>query len=201
MDDLIRLDSVTSDHHLQDLQKLYDNVEMRLQSLGIRSDTYSSLLALVLICVYSGRRSGRCFNCICRGHVSNITLPSAAPLGTTANLLDLTPTSDIYQCLHQPLPNSAPPDCQSFDLPPQSQQPFTRGLQHRESEILPLWACQEPAALDIMWGSLFYCYIQINKCSKVCSIVNVCLTLKGYRRMWFCMWSQPLWSIGRAAYF
>ena len=52
MDALLRLDSVTSDRHLRDLRKLHDSAEAHirsLQSLGIRSDTYGSLLAPVLL--------------------------------------------------------------------------------------------------------------------------------------------------------
>ena len=52
MDTLLNLESVTSQHNLTSIRRLYDQIEANirgLRSLGVTSDTYASLLLPVVI--------------------------------------------------------------------------------------------------------------------------------------------------------
>ena len=49
MDTLLNLEPVTSQHNLTSIRRLYDQIEANLRSLGVTSDTYTSLLLPVVI--------------------------------------------------------------------------------------------------------------------------------------------------------
>ena len=52
MDTLLSVEAVSSDHHLKDLQHLYDTTESHIQSLkslGIEATSYGSMLSSVLL--------------------------------------------------------------------------------------------------------------------------------------------------------
>ena len=52
MEELLSVDAVTSDHHLRDLQRLYDQAEAKIRSLkalDVEIESYGAMLSSVLL--------------------------------------------------------------------------------------------------------------------------------------------------------